>query len=520
MNLWHGGIIYTMQKEGHTVEAILEQDGIIVETGYFKDLQHKATQFIDLQGDVLYPGFVDSHLHIIGYGEKLKNIDVSMIQTKEQLLERLKQEATHLSPDDWLVAIGYNEGQTKQTTFPTLEEIDALGCHVVIKRSCHHLIMANHKALSFVNISDHTENPAGGIIEKQNGKLTGILKDNALYLVVNHMPTTTQSYVDDALEKSINSLLSYGLVGGHSEDLSYYGHPSVPLKSYEQIVQKRNFKAHLLQHHAAWDELRQTEFTPSTWVELGAMKIFVDGALGGRTAALIEPYTDDPENNGMFIHSKHTLIELVKQARAANTNVAVHVIGDAAISCILDVFEEYPPIEGQKDRIIHCSIVNDQILERLSTLPIIVDMQPQFVQSDIGILENRLGSERLRYAHPLKSFLQRNITVAGGSDAPIETPNPLFGIYAAITRKAFDSSTVCNESECISRYEAVSLYTTEPAKVKGKEKIRGQIATGFEADFTIFNDDLFTVPIEQIPHLHVTKTVVHGQIVYEKTNCN
>lgn len=516
MNLWYGGKIYTMQKEGHTVDAILEHDGMIVETGSFEELQHKATHFINLQGDVLFPGFVDSHLHIIGYGEKLKNIDVSMIMTKEQLLHRLQQEAAQLSADDWLVAIGYNEGQTKETTFPTLEEIDELGCHVVIKRSCHHLIMANHKALSYAHINDDSENPSGGIIEKKNGKLTGILKDNALYLVVNQMPTTTQSYVDDALEKSIQSLHSYGLVGGHSEDLSYYGHPSVPLKSYEQIVQKRNFKAHLLQHHAAWEELRQIDFPSSTWVELGAMKIFVDGALGGRTAALLEPYADDPENNGMFIHSKQTLIELVQKARAAHTNVAVHAIGDAAIACILDVFEKYPPLKGQKDRIIHCSLVNDQLLDRLSKLPIIVDMQPQFIQSDMGILEDRLGSERIHYAHLLKSFLQRNILVAGGSDAPIETPNPLYAIYAATTRRAFDSSIVLNEPECISRYEAVSLYTTEPAKAINKEKIRGQIAAGFEADFTIFNDDLFSVHVEQIPHLYVTKTVVHGQIVYEK----
>ncbi|MEO4052376.1 amidohydrolase [Solibacillus sp. CAU 1738] len=516
MNLWHGGIIYSMQYEGHTVEAILEKGGMIIETGSFADLQHKAESYIDLRGDVLYPGFVDSHLHIIGYGEKLKNIDVSAITTKQHLLERLQQEAVMLKADDWLVAIGYNEGQNKHATFPTIEEINVLGCYVVIKRSCHHLIMANHQALTYANIDDTTDNPSGGIIEKQDGKLTGILKDNALYLVVNNMPTTTQSYVNDALEKSVTSLLSYGLVGGHSEDLSYYGHPSVPLKSYEHITEKRNFKAHLLQHHSVWNELRQIDFTPSIWVELGAMKIFIDGAFGGRTAALFEPYADDPTNNGMFLHSKDTLEQLVQQARAKQSTVAVHVIGDAAIDLILDIFEMYPPVEGQKDRIIHCSVVNDRLLDRLSALPIIVDVQPQFIQSDMGILESRLGKERLRYVYPLKSLLDRKIVCAGGSDAPIETPNPLYGIYAAITRKAIDSSTILNDAECITRYEAVSLYTTEPAKVIGKEKLRGQIAVGFEADFTVFDGDIFTVDVEQIPHVQVTKTVVHGQIVYDK----
>ncbi|MEC1180033.1 amidohydrolase [Metasolibacillus meyeri] len=514
MNLWFGGTIYTMQQEGHTVEAILEQDGIIVDVGGFADLQGRAQHFIDLKGNVLYPGFVDSHLHIIGYGEKLKNLDASQITSKDELMAALQQRANALEKDDWLVAIGYNEGASEQLVFPTIEELDALNCHIVIKRSCHHLIMVNHLALAYAKIDETTVSPAGGVIEQKDGALTGILKDSALYLVVNHMPTTTQSYVDDALQKSIASLHSFGIVGGHSEDLSYYGHPSVPLQSYESIVKSKNFKAHLLQHHEAWDALREMDFTPSTWLELGAMKIFIDGAFGGRTAALLSPYADDPMNSGLFIHSQEDLVQLVRKARAAQATIAVHVIGDAAIATIVELIEQYLPLAGQKDRIIHCSLVNDELLERLAALPIIVDVQPQFIQSDMSILQTRLGDERLNCAHPIQSLLTRGIICAGGSDAPIEHPNPLHGIYAAITRQKIGETQVFNTAECISRYEAVELYTTAPAKVIDKAHIRGQIAAGFEADFTILNGDLFTVDVEQIPHLQVVKTVVHGQTVY------
>lgn len=514
MNLWYGGTIYTMQQEGHTVEAILEQDGIIVAVGNFADLRARAERLIDLQGHVLYPGFVDSHLHIIGYGEKLKNLDASQIASKEELMVALQERSATLQQDDWLVAIGYNEGTNEQLVFPTIEELDTLGCHVVIKRSCHHLIMVNHLALAYAKIDEATPHPAGGVIEQRDGKLTGILKDSALYLVVNQMPTTTQSYVDDALQKSIASLHSLGIVGGHSEDLSYYGHPSVPLQSYQYIVKNKNFKAHLLQHHEAWDALRAMDFTASTWLELGAMKIFIDGAFGGRTAALSAPYMDDPHNRGLFIHSQEELTKLVQKARAASATIAVHVIGDAAIAAIVDLIEQYPPLAGQKDRIIHCSLVNEDLLAKLAALPIIVDVQPQFIQSDMSILQARLGEERLQYAHPIQSLLTRGIICAGGSDAPIEHPNPLHGIYAAITRQQIGHTAVFNAAECISRYAAVSLYTTEPAKVIDKAHIRGQIVAGFEADFTILNDDIFTVDVEQIPHLQVVKTVVHGQTVY------
>ncbi|WP_042473951.1 amidohydrolase [Bacillus ndiopicus] len=516
MNLWYGGTIYTMQQEGHVVEAILERDGMIIATGAFADLHGQAQHFIDLKGNVLYPGFVDSHLHIIGYGEKLKNLDASNIVSKDELMAALQQRATALKEDDWLVAIGYNEGASELLTFPTIEELDALNCHVVIKRSCHHLIMVNHLALAYAKIDETTVSPAGGVIEHKDRQLTGILKDSALYLVINHMPTTTQGYVDDALQKSVASLHSFGIVGGHSEDLSYYGHPSVPLQSYEYIIKNKNFKAHLLQHHQAWDEVQQIDFAPSTWLELGAMKIFIDGAFGGRTAALSAPYADDPSNSGLFIHSHEELEQLVRKARAAKATIAVHVIGDAAIATIARLLEQYPPLKGQKDRIIHCSLITAELLEKLAKLPIIVDVQPQFIQSDMGILEARLGKERLDYAHPIKSLLTRGIVCAGGSDAPIEHPNPLYGIYAAITRKRMDGMQVLNAAECISRYEAVGLYTTAPAKVIDKAHIRGQIAAGFEADFTILDGDIFTLDVEQIPHLQVVETVVHGKTVYQQ----
>lgn len=244
--------------------------------------------------------------------------------------------------------------------------------------------MANSKALAFAGITKDTRSPKGGVIDKVDGQLTGVLKDAALYMIVNHMPHITSEYIEDALEKAVISLQSYGLVGGHSEDLSYYGPPLQPIHAFRKIIEaKRSFKVHLLQHHTVFEEVAKMKEVSSPYLEFGAMKIFIDGAFGGRTAALREPYCDEPGNCGMLVHSTGQLVEYVKLARLYGQTVAVHAIGDLAIETILKVFAAHPPREGQLDRVIHCSLVDDVILEKLAELPIAVDMQPQFVQESI-----------------------------------------------------------------------------------------------------------------------------------------
>ncbi|KGR80968.1 regulatory protein AepA [Lysinibacillus boronitolerans JCM 21713 = 10a = NBRC 103108] len=516
--LWTGGKIYTMAQVGETVDAVLVEDGKIVATGSAESLSPLAASIQHLEGNIMYPGFVDSHLHIIGYGEKLKHLDVSAVTSKEALLVKLQERMAEASAHEWVIAIGLNENQFEEPIFPTLAELDALGdAHLIIKRSCHHLILANSKALAFAGITNRTPSPEGGVIDKVDGQLTGILKDAALYLIVNQMPHITPAYIEDALTKAVTSLQSYGLVGGHSEDLSYYGPPSQPIQAYRKIVEaQQSFKVHLLQHHTVFEEVAKMNLASSPFLAFGAMKIFIDGAFGGRTAALRQPYCDDPDNAGMLIHTTEQLASYVQLARQYGQTVAVHAIGDLAIDTILDVFAAYPPQEGQLDRVIHCSLVDEELLAKLAALPVAVDMQPQFVQGEYQAELSRLGEERAQGLHPLKSLLDRGLIVAGGSDAPIEVPNPLHGIYAAVTRRNFgESHDGYNPHEKISRFEAVRLYTVGAAEIIGQQLMRGKIAEGFAADFTILQEDVFTVEMEQLPHIQVACTVVNGQIVYE-----
>lgn len=515
--LYFGGKIYTMLAENDCVEAVIVTDGVITHTGSYAQLQPYAQDTYDLQGATMYPGFVDSHLHIIGYGEKLMHVDVSQMTTRKQMMDELKVRAQQAKPSDWVIAIGYNENHLDDSAYPTMQELDILGdCHIIIKRQCHHLIIANTKALQFAHITPQTIAPTGGIIVKESGQLTGVLKDAALYLIVNHMPHITPNYIETALQKAIQSLLSMGLVGGHSEDLSYYGAPTQPLAAFEKVVNKpKIFKAHLLQHHSVFEQtVNSIEATP--WLALGAMKIFIDGAFGGRTAYLFEDYRDDAGNLGILVHSEQELERLVQLARNYEQTVAVHVIGDAAMAVILQVFKKYPPRhKGQLDRLIHASLVNDALLQQIAQLPVALDIQPAFFIEAQNALRSRLGDDRLAYTHLAKSFLCENI-VAGGSDAPIEHPNPVHGMYYAITRAA-QGQEIVKTAECLSRFEALSLYTTGAAAINNMAHKRGKIARGYEADFTILQQDILTIPLADYFTVQVQATIVHGKEVYSKT---
>ncbi|MBK3494959.1 amidohydrolase [Viridibacillus sp. YIM B01967] len=519
--LWFGGKIYTMQQDGETVEAVLVEDGKIKKIGAYKELKSLATEIIDLQGAVMYPGFVDSHLHMIGHGEKLLRLDLTTVKSADEMLAVIKLAAANRSEDEWLIAEGWNEFQFTDQRIPTAQELDDIRhAPIVLKRVCRHVLLANTSAMLAGSITKETQNPSGGEIGRdKNGQLTGLLYDQALYKVLDQIPSNQEYSLSDALELAVNHMLSLGLTGGHTEDMSYYGHFSNPLKAFVEVIgKKKNFRAHLLRHHLMFKEMMTTNTKyAEPYIEPGAMKIFSDGALGGATAALLEPYSDQPGNKGLFIHTAEQLNQLVKMARHYDEAVAVHIIGDAALAQVLTVIEANPLTNGKKDRLIHCSVVNKELIERMRKLPVILDVQPQFILSDFPWVVDKVGQQRAQLMFPFKSFLEHDLICAGGSDAPIEEVNPLLGIHAAIARKkrehAHDGFI---PSEKLTRFEAISLYTTGSAKAIGKEAVRGMIQQGFDADFSIFDKDLFTCNEDEIPDAVALKTIVAGNVVFSK----
>lgn len=500
--LWTNGTIVTMEAEDNFVEAVLVENGIIINTGLKKDLLPLADHVESLEGCAMYPGFVDSHIHLIGHGEKLSYIDLSAYTSIKQIKDTI---ASHITNEKWYVTEGWDDNKLEESRPLTCTDIDFITeTAVVLKRVCRHVLVANTTAMNLAGISNETPNPPGGIIGKdEDGELNGLFYDEAQRLITEHIPSPTTDYLKKVIVSSIGDLKSKGITGVHTEDMAYYGHYDVPLQAYRSVVQN-GFRVHLLRHHEVFEQMQGEKESP--FIEFGAMKIFVDGSLGGRTALLSEDYSDELGNNGVEVHSPEKLEELVKLARSYNENIAVHVIGDLAVEKILNLIEKYPVARGKKDRLIHVNVLRMDLIERIKKLPITLDLQPIFVASDFPWVKERLGPSRLQWAYAWKSLLQHGFDCSGGSDSPIELADPLLGIDAAVNNSHLPKQE-------LTVFETVSLYTNGSAKAIGLENKRGFILPGYDADFTILDNELEKT---NILSTSVVKTVVAGEIVYEK----
>ncbi|MEH7418166.1 amidohydrolase [Neobacillus drentensis] len=524
--LWYGGKIYTMEKENETVEAILVEDDRINAIGTFNDLSKLADEFINLDGAAMYPGFVDSHLHMIFQGEKLTRLDLSKATTAEEMLDLVKTAAKTTPPDQWLFGEGWNENNFTVKKIPTIKELDAIRKEpILLTRICHHVILGNTAALKAGSIFEESKSPAGGEIGRdEQGKLNGLLFELATNAVTEAIPREGEAYIESltkSLNLAIDEMLSYGLTGGHTEDMSYFGKYTNPLTAFHRVVgEKHHFRVTLLRHKAVFEKMMLTNATyDEPFIEPGAMKIFADGALGGTTAALSKPYSDQPNNKGLFIQTDQELEELVKLARQYDEAVAVHIIGDAAAEQVLNIIEKYPLTNGKRDRLIHCCVLREDLVERLERLPVVLDLQPAFVPSDFPWVIDRLGKERLEWAYAWKKLVDRGLMCAAGTDAPVEEINPLYTIYAAVERKKpYTEHDGYIPEEKLSRFQAVQLYTIGSAKAICKEHERGLIKAGYAADFSIFDRDLFEGSSEDMLTAKALKTVVAGRTVFERVN--
>lgn len=522
--LWTNGVIYTMEYEWEIVQAVLVESGKILATGTLDALQPLADEIIDLQGAVMYPGFVDSHLHMIGHGEKLKRLDLTHAKSGEQLLQLIGEASNKLEPGQWLIGEGWNENQFTDSTIPTKEQFDMVTSHpMYLNRICHHVALVNSAALEQANISSTTPDPKGGKFGRtEDGQLNGLIYEQAMNVVSETFQQQGEAYIDGlvhSLELAIADMQQYGLTGGHTEEMSYFGDYTNPLTAYQRTIGvHQHFRVNLLRHHAVFEQMNEQQASfNEPFIEPGAMKFYADGSFGGSTAALLEPYVNDPTNKGMLIHTNDQIEILVQLARHYNEAVAIHLIGDAGVEQVLTYLEKYPVPQGKRDRLIHCCYISDCQLQRIKQLPVILDLQPAFVTSDFPWVLEKLGHNRAGHIYAWKTFIEQGLICAAGTDAPIEAISPFETIYAAVERKkAGDTHDGYDAAQKLSRYEAVRMYTFGSAQAICKEHERGLIKEGYDADFTILDRDLLTCASEEILQTIALKTVVAGKVVYER----
>jgi predicted amidohydrolase YtcJ len=532
--LWFGGTIYTLQYEGHHVEAVLTEEQKIIDVGTVEELERKYPTIItekrDLKGNTMIPGFVDSHLHLIGHGEKLIRLDLSQMTSKHEALDAVEKYASTFPKGEWIIGEGWNENLWDEPVPITRKELDQVvkDHPVLLKRVCRHAIVANTYALELAGITNEVVSPPGGVIETyEDGSLSGLLKDQAQELLLSVVPGVSAEYLKTALRAAIQNAYELGLTGAHSEDLNYYGGFEQTYNTFKEVIEGEGYKfrAHLLVHHGVSKDFTKSGGayqSGSEWIEFGAIKIFADGALGGRTALLSHPYNDDPSTNGVAIFTQKQLDDLIQNARTIGMPVAIHTIGDLAFEMALTSIEDHPLNGPGRDRLIHAQILRKELIDRAKKLPLILDIQPRFLAADFPWVIDRVGEENMTYCYAWRTLLNEGIPCAGGSDAPIEPLDPLLGIHAAVTRSNLDDpdQIIYKPEEALSIYEATSLFTKGSAYAICHEHDRGLIQPGFLADFTILDQDIFQIKEELIPQIKVNQTVIGGTTVFEREILN
>jgi predicted amidohydrolase YtcJ len=487
MILWKNGILHTLKNEHEVHYQMATDQGHII--GFDDEIDHlNFDQVIDLKGHHLYPGFVDAHLHIVGYGQKLSKKDLTLIRNKQEIIDYIK---TYVSQGFTFYEGYFDIGITKQDL-----DMIAYDKPIILKHNDYHSLTVNSYVLEQVNLLSET-----GFLTEEDAQ-----KVNKTYEVYDH------ETIKAMIKHSIDSLQSFGVTGGHSDDLYYFNGYHDTLSAYHEVLAEKPFRAHLLMHHQILDDYMKSNhpfLDQNKYLQLGAVKIFYDGTFSSKTALLHHPY-QGLSHQGLRIFKQDELITLVKKVRKNKLPLAIHVIGDLGLREVVETLKAYPPHQGLHDRIIHASLADHKTIKMMEGMPIILDIQPQFISSDLPSILN-LFSKEPEYIYPFKTYMNHNLVQCGSSDAPVEIPNPLLGMYQLIYRKK--DGIVYQKEECISRFDALKLYTTY-ANVPTYKTNRGLLRKGFIADFTVLKKDILSMDEQSFFEDLVEMTVIDEQIVH------
>ena len=527
--IFYNARIITLDPAQPRAEAMALTGEIISAVGSNEEIRALATEETkshDLQGQVVIPGFNDSHMHLIHLGQFMDGVNLTTARSVTDLI-RLGQEYVERNPmKAWILGRGFNDETFEIKTLPTKADLDQISQTVPIlfTRVCGHIAVVNSKALEQTGITDTTPNPAGGSIDRYgSGEATGVLRENAIDLVRTLIPSPTVEDLKHAIRIASQAAVSLGLTTVQRNDLHGTRTLINRLEAYAQLEEAGELPLRVdlqstmptPEELKCYIEIRRNRPSLGNKVTLGPLKLFADGSLGGRTAALTHPYADEPGTSGMAIFSQEELDELVLIAAQANLPVAIHAIGDRAMDMVIDSYEKAKLAEEgwtARPRIIHAQITRYDQLERLAKLGIVCDIQPIFVPTDLHFVEARVGLDTSQYSYAWKTMAELGIHTAGGSDCPVESCNPLWGMHAAITRQ--DQEGYPREGwhpkERLSAEEALALFTKGSAYAAHQEELKGSLSVGKLADFVVLPEDPTEVNPEKLLTMKVTATYVGG----------
>ena len=516
--------VLTMNLSQPQAEAIAIKEDKIFKVGTNEEISRvigENTKVVELKnGETVLPGLIDTHVHIADFGRFLTWLNLKGAKSIKEMKNIIKKRVQKTPQGKWILGQGWNQTILTEKRIPNVHDLnDAAPDHpVVLYHQSGCICAVNSKALEVAGITKETTAPTGGSIQHdtQTGELTGVLRENAMNLIWKIIPEPTEEDVSAAISLACEKIIEAGITSVHWIVSSYteiqqiqklHEENRLPLRVY--VIFPANIQDRiidLLLHKDLEDEKLQ----------IGGVKIFADGFLATRTAALKEPYSDDQTTKGELLDSQEKLGALVTKLHNSNLHLVIHAMGDKAIDVVLRILEKIlkeSPRKNHRYRIEQASVLNKKLIQRLKKMKVIVAVQPCTVISEFSTWSatDRLGPKRARWLYPLKTLFKEGIRVSGGSDCPMEQISPLAGIQAAVNREVFPEERITPD-------EALRMYTVNAAYSSFDENIKGSIEEGKLADLTVVSRDPRTAPPNQIENIEVKMTIVDGKIVYLKSS--
>lgn len=501
--------IKTMNPKQPVAQALAIKGNKIIKVGTNGDIEPfigDNTRVLHLEGKTVLPGFIDTHIHVADYGRCLMWLDLTGAKSIADLQQLIKEKAKTMLSDRWIIGQGWNETRFTEQRPPTVAELDeaAASNPVILYREAAMICAANTKAIQLAGVTEQTQPPAGGAIDKTpEGKLAGVFRDTAANLIWQAVPEPTEDELLEATAYASQKIFQAGITSINWLVISE-SELSIIQKLHEQ--DRLLFRVNVVVPEALLEKAVALKSKSNEILRVGGAFIVTDGYLDSKEAALQKPYSDDPANSGKMLLSEEQLEAQVKRALAFGVQPVIHAMGDKAIDTTLGVIERNKK-DGVRFRIEQAAVLNMPLIKRLKQQGAVVTIQPKVITTEFAVwsANQRLGN-RARLLHPLKTLLDEGVNVAAGSDCPMEPLSALLGVEEMVTRQSYPEQRLSID-------EALRLYTVNAAYSSGEEAAKGSLEEGKLADITILSKDLSEVPTGEIKDVAVDFVVLNGMLL-------
>ena len=526
----HGGSVVSLCNKIGTVQALAVKNGRIIfvgdESGALS-FKGPKTELINLKGRSALPGFIDAHSHFLGTGVKMMAVDCTYgpVRTLTDIFSALERKAALTPKGRWIRGVRFSDFRIDEKRFPTREELDrAVPDHPVwITRTCYHTSVVNSMALQIAGLDDNSPDPPGGVMERKDGRLTGVLKETAQD-PIRLAARPTEDELLEAVRLAGDYYLANGVTSTHDMGGRFREEVSALVKARLEGLLKVRIYATIVQGSAQWlhgnlfyDSGLCTGFGDD-FLRIGPLKLFLDGAEDSGTAAMTTPYLDDPENFGVAYMDQKTLDELTLRAHRRRFQISIHAIGDVAVKMAVDSIEaavRTDPRNNHRHRIEHSVFLTRDTVSRMSSIGIVPVLQPIFLATINEDYLKKVDRGLLEDAYFVKSYLDAGLPIPGSSDCPVEPVNPLLGVKATVLRRC-ETGEVFLPDERIGLWEALRMFGPHAAYASFEENLKGTLSPGKLADITVLSGNVMKTDPEELDLLEVDMTISDGRIAYQR----